>query len=354
MIDRTDEWLESCATERFFGTITPLRGLTVHYCKDDTGYPLPDAPAYMALEVTNTCNLRCVHCHYRHGAHSYGREKGLMTQEVADRAFEYARNNGTSLLMNYDGEPLMHPEFIRYLRQAAGMGINTYFNTNATLLSREKTDELLDFYSGAVFVSMEGGKEWFEKIRKPAKYDQVSANLRYLIDQNEKKGRPIKISISVSNLGQPLEERRAMIDTWLPLVDAISFGEVNDEFGTITSEPFTAMAPKRRPLCTTPWQTLGICFNGDVVPCSIYIAKSTYKNFVMGNVLETPLEDIWKGERFQAFRKSHVEKGFHDKACQKCERWRSQFTFPDEYANGLKVTRNGFWTVVSKDSDPEK
>lgn len=348
MIDRTEEWLETQAVERFFGDHKPIGGLQVHYCKDKTGYPLPPTPAYMALEVTNACNLRCVHCHYRHGVHSYGRDKGFMTREIVDTAFDFAKRHNLTMLMNYDGEPLMHPKFFDFLKQAVDMELGTYFNTNGTLLHPEKTDELLSFYTGAVFVSMEGGKEWFEKIRQPAKYDTVAGNLDYLIAKNEQLGHPIKISIGVSNLGQPLEERLAMIDKWLPRVDAISFGEVNDEFGTITSDPLTDIRPKRRPLCTTPWQTLGICYNGDVVPCSIYIAKSNYKDVVMGNILEQPLEDIWRGEKYQQFRQSHLDKGFHDKACSKCERWRSQFTFPDEQVNGMKVARSGFWTVVSK------
>lgn len=354
MIDRTDEWLEEQATERFFGDTNPLKGLTVHYCKDETGYELPPSPAYMALEVTNACNLRCTHCHYRHGVNSYGRDKGFMSQEVIDMAFAYAKENDISLLMNYDGEPLMHPEFIDYLRQGEEMGLNTYFNTNATLLTPRKADELLSFYSGAVFVSMEGDKEWFEKIRQPAKYDQVAAHLGYLIEQNAKRENPLKISISVSNLGQPLEERMGMLERWLPLVDAISFGEVNDEFGSIISTPLTNISPSKRPLCSTPWQTLGICHNGDVVPCSIYIAKSTYKEVVMGNILEQPIGDIWTGERFQGFRQSHLDKGYHDEMCSKCERWRNQFCFPDEHRDGLKIVRNGFWSVVSKLDESDK
>lgn len=348
MIDRSAEWLEQEVVESFWGENRPLKSLMVHFCKSNNGYPLKDAPAYIALEVTNLCNLQCTHCHYRHGANSYGREKGLMSLEVVEKAFREAQKHGFTILMNYDGEPLMHPEFINYLRLATDMGIKTYFNTNATLLTPEKTDELLEFYTGDIFVSMEGGKKWFEKIRQPAKYETVVDNFRYLIKQNEKRGHPLRLSISVSNLGQPLEERKAMLERWLPMVDAISFGEVNDEFGSIISTPLTQMIPIKRPLCATPWQTMGVCHNGDVVPCSIYIAKSTYKKVVMGNILEESISDIWRGERFEAFRKSHLEKGFHDEMCGKCERWRSQFYFPDEQRDGMNITRNGFWTVVTK------
>ena len=28
---------------------------------------VPDFPAYIAVEITNVCNLQCVHCNYRYG-----------------------------------------------------------------------------------------------------------------------------------------------------------------------------------------------------------------------------------------------------------------------------------------------
>lgn len=347
-LNREAQWLQESPVDTFFGEERTLSGMEVCFAADSAGYPLPEHPSYIALEVTNVCNLACVHCHYRHGVEGYTRDKGYMAVETLELALDQARNLGMTVLMNYDGEPLMHPRFLDYLKRATDLGVETYFNTNATLLTPEKVDQLLSFYTGKVFVSIEGGKEWFERIRIPAKYETVHKNLEYLIDSNMRLGHPVGISIGVSNLGQPLNERKQLIDTWLHKVDAISFGEVNDDSGRIISQPYIGMCPVKRPLCIVPWQTCGICHNGDVIPCSIFIAKANSRDAILGNIHEQPLVDIWKGERYQRLREALVSQGHIDDLCKRCERWRSQFTFPDEKVNGMKVSRSGFWTVIKK------
>ena len=192
-------------------------------------------------------------------------------------------------------------------------------------------------------------KPAFEKIRKPARYERVIRHVDYFLDQNIICGKPVKASIGVSNLGQPLSERMTLIRRWLPSVESISFGEVNDECGKVVSHPFTTMNVKRKPLCITPWQTFGIRYNGDVTCCSIYIAKTGGNAEKIGNIHEETFHEIWKGEKFTTLRKKLVENGHIDEMCQRCERWRAQFEFPDELRDGLRIYRNGFWTVISKD-----
>lgn len=343
---RVAEWLQGPAIDTFFDEPVELSDLQVAFSPGEDGYPISPVPSYIGLEVTNTCNLHCVHCHYRHGALGYTREKGFMSPEVFEIAVSQAAKHGISVLMNYDGEPLLHPKFIDYLQRATELGVNSYFNTNATLLTPDRVDRILSFYKGAIFVSMEGGKEWFEKIRTPASYEVVAAHLAYLIEANERLGRPVKLSVGVSNLGQPLAERQAMLQKWLPGLDAMTFGEVNDDCGAMISEPFIRMQPRKRPLCVVPWQTCGICHNGDVIPCSIYIAKANTTDAILGNIREQSLADIWTGEAYTRFREALLRQNHRDAICARCTRWRSQFSFPDEFRPGLRIQRSGYWTVV--------
>lgn len=309
------------------------------------GIHLPEFPEYIALEITNVCNLACKHCNYRYGLPHYTRDRGFISRDTVEKALTEIRPFGTSVLMNYDGESLMHPEFMDYLELATGMGINNYFNTNGTLFDKKFVDRLLRFYKGTVFFSIDGNKEWFEKIRVPASYDQVLNNLKYFIAANEANGWPITVGISLCNLGQTEAERKAFLDEWLPKVDYVSMGEVNDKFGTMISDPMTIMNVKKRPVCMVPWVTCGVCHNGDVIPCSIYVTRANTTNAIFGNIWQNSIKEIWRGDAFNQFRRMVAEERYQESFCDKCERWLSQFTFPDVIEGSVKIVRNGYWTV---------
>ncbi len=310
--------------------------------RDQNGnFALPNFPGYIAVEVTNVCNLRCTHCNYRYGLDHYSRERGFMNSETLLRVFEEARTHNTTILLNYDGEPLMHHNFLSYLELATDMGLNTYFNTNATLLNHQFTDDLIKFYKGSIFFSVDGNKEWFERVRVPGNFDQVIDNISYFLTANEKAGWPITTGISFCNLGQSIIDRKTFIDEWLPKVNLVSLGEVNDKFGTMISDMMIKMDVAKRPVCIVPWQTLGICHNGDVIPCSIYITRANTTGTIFGNIHDSSIEEIWKGEKFMQFRKMLVESHFQDNYCSKCERWLGQINFPDEIQGNTKISRSG-------------
>lgn len=306
---------------------------------------LPEFPRYIAIEVTNVCNLQCKHCNYRYGLEHYTRDRGFITDETMDKVLNEVKVYKIPVLMNYDGEPLMHKNFIEYLRLTTKLGINTFFNTNGTLFDRNFTDRLVEFYRGSIFFSVDGNREWFENIRIPAKYDQVIENLNYFIKVNEEHGWPITVGVSLCNLGQTASEREIFLDEWLPRINCVSMGEVNDKFGTMISNPMTILQAIKRPVCSVPWQTCGICHNGDVIPCSIYITRANTTDAVFGNVHKQSIKEIWQAEAFQRFRKKIAEQDYIGSYCDRCQRWFSQFSFPDVIKDKVLIRRNGYWAT---------
>lgn len=342
-----DEWLENKPVDRTLCTDEPLPDPLVSQPTPDQlkGDELSDFPGYIALEVTNTCNLKCKHCNYRFGLDHYTRDRGFMPRETLEKVLNEAKQHNINILMNYDGEPLMHRSFLEYLKYATDLGINSYFNTNGTLFNKEFADKLVSFYRGSIFFSVDGSREWLEKIRIPAKYEQVIGNLTYFLSVNEANGWPITVGVSLCNLGQTTEERKEFLDTWLPRVNYVSMGEVNDKYGTMVSDPMTVLAVKKRPICVVPWQTCGVCHNGDVIPCSIYVTRANTANAIFGNIHKQSLKAIWKGSAFRAFRKMVAEECYDKSYCDKCQRWLSQFSFPDIIDGDVKIVRNGYWTT---------
>jgi radical SAM protein with 4Fe4S-binding SPASM domain len=341
------EWLQNKPVDRTLCTDEPLPDPLVSRPTPAqlNGDEMSDFPGYIALEVTNTCNLKCKHCNYRFGLDHYTRDRGFMQWGTLEKVLNEAKQDNINILMNYDGEPLMHKSFLDYLKYATELGLNTYFNTNGTLFNKDFADSLITFYKGSIFFSIDGGKEWLEKVRVPAKYEQVTKNLNYFLSLNKAHGWPITVGVSLCNLGQTTAERKEFLDSWLPRVNYVSMGEVNDKFGTMISDPMTVLDVKKRPICVVPWQTCGICHNGDVIPCSIYVTRANTVNAIFGNIHEKSLKEIWQGSAFRAFRKMVAEECYDKSYCDKCQRWLSQFSFPDKINGDVKIVRNGYWTT---------
>ena len=57
----------------------------------------------------------------------------------------------------------------------------------------------------------------------------------------------------------------------------------------------------RHPFCTMAWDHTVINVDGSVTPCC-YLRPDMGDAFVMGNALTTPFAQIWRGERYRAFR----------------------------------------------------
>lgn len=64
--------------------------------------------------------------------------------------------------------------------------------------------------------------------------------------------------------------------------------------------------------CLSPWYVTELMPNGDVSPCR------DYPDYIVGNILNEPLETIWHGARYTAFRKALIEAGGTFPICSRC------------------------------------
>ena len=136
-------------------------------------------PAAICLETTNACNLRCVQCLYRGGTTDHYRgEVGFMPIDLARKVLAQLHDRNCSVLLNGDGEALLHPEFHGIARYACELNLPAvYFNTNGTLMTPQFSDELVTYFKGAVQVSLDGFKESHEQLRCGSSYEKVISHL---------------------------------------------------------------------------------------------------------------------------------------------------------------------------------
>ena len=73
-----------------------------------------------------------------------------------------------------------------------------------------------------------------------------------------------------------------------------------------------------------PWYSTAISSNGDVYICDPHKWYQEAKDFIIGNINDKPLSEIWKSEKFQNFRNSHLKMDIdHLPVCGNCDLWAS-------------------------------
>ena len=151
---------------------------------DKTG-PAPSRPRapepartwrMLQVEPALTCNLACVMCPWR-GESGRSDGSGLMDQRVW-AAVKPWLHEAEMVDFTGGGEPLLQPRLHRWIRDAADAGCRAGFLTNGTLLTRDRSRQLVDAGLDWIGFSMDGATaEVYEAIRPGADFKRVCAGI---------------------------------------------------------------------------------------------------------------------------------------------------------------------------------
>lgn len=140
---------------------------------------------YAWLEITEKCNLKCVHCYGQFGEPKIEKEKLLTTEEWKEIIKKLAQNDCKGIQL-IGGEPTLHKEFYEILKFAYEQGIERIdVFTNATLID-ENSITLLKKTNAKIRVSIYGhNAEIHEKItNQKGSFEKTKNALRLLKENN--------------------------------------------------------------------------------------------------------------------------------------------------------------------------
>jgi radical SAM protein with 4Fe4S-binding SPASM domain len=148
----------------------------------------PALPKMLIVDPGNLCNLKCPLCPTGAGNLDYPRS--FMTLETFQSVLDTVPALKALALFNW-GEPLLHPEIIRFIELASARGIYTAIHTNFSL---DKSDDYLErlVRSGLsqLTVSLDGAsQESFVRYRVGGDYQTVFSNLARVAEIKRKLGR---------------------------------------------------------------------------------------------------------------------------------------------------------------------
>jgi len=113
-----------------------------------------DAPFLVIWEVTQACDLACVHCR---ASAQPSRDPGELTTAEGFRLLEQIKSFGDPLLVFTGGDPLKRPDLFDLLARSVSLGIRTTITPSATpLLTAEAITRIRDCGVARLAVSLDG------------------------------------------------------------------------------------------------------------------------------------------------------------------------------------------------------
>jgi 12,18-didecarboxysiroheme deacetylase len=121
-----------------------------------------DKKPVVVWNVTQRCNLRCVHCY----AHSKDMEyKNELSTEEGMALIDDLADFGCPVILFSGGEPLMRKDLPELAGYARSKGIRAVISTNGTLITEEMAKKLKDIGLSYVGISLDGMRETNDKFR---------------------------------------------------------------------------------------------------------------------------------------------------------------------------------------------
>jgi len=270
-----------------------------HFWKRIRGHA---APAFVTVAVTYKCQSRCEHCYS--DSPSRPLEEELTTEELKS-VIRQVRDLGAMAVHFSGGEPLLRKDIFDLVSYSRGLGLQTRVNTNGILLNEENVKRLkaagltecgvsLDSADPAVHNKFRGTEDLHEQtlrgIRMLRKFGIpcriMTVALKGSIPEMVKKTIALGKSLDASYMYILLPIASG---GWDGAYDQILNSRERAQIRELQDLSFAhlEMPTERTNCCVFRKSILYVSANGNVTPCA-------FVPFVIGNVKEQPLEQLWR------------------------------------------------------------
>ncbi len=272
-------------------------------------------PAALSVEPTTSCNLRCPHC--PSGLRSFTRPTGMLNKRLYEELIDQLKGDLAYLLLYFQGEPFLHPEFTALVQYAKERNIYTATSTNGHYLNEQTSEAIVRSGLDRLIVSLDGlTQEVYEKYRVGGNVHKVLKGIEYLLSAKRKlkSHKPfiiIQFLVFSHNLHQ-LDKmkklaRRLKVD--LAVKTAQVYNEKNNADMIPAETSYSRYGKKEDGSyvlknrlydhCWKMWHSSVVTWDGLVVPCC-FDKDAQHR---MGSFSKKPFREIWNSRNYRDFRK---------------------------------------------------
>jgi len=266
-------------------------------------------PIELVIEVTNKCNLCCVMCTRKQMKRKIGLMNFALYKKIIDEISAYME----LVYLHGLGEPLFHPNIFKMISYAKQKGLSVGISTNATILDKNKAQELLSSGLDYLIIALDAATaDTYRKIRG-GNFDVVVKNVKeYLRLKRRAKKSPFTVLQFVKTEANKNEVKRFRQMWQNKGAEVIRIKPVIDLLKEKGSREKTFSRP-----CFYLWRQLNmISWDGKIVtPCCMV----TNDEYPLGDATKQTIASIWNGPAMVALRKTQLNGQWKKMPlCQNC------------------------------------
>lgn len=290
------------------------------------------SPSFIAVEVTNFCNLHCPECPV--GVANDGKLKGKKFDLAIFRnLINELKPTLQHVILYFQGEPLLNKELPEIIRLAHEARIFTSTSTNAQFLTSENSRLLVKSGLDKLIISLDGTtQETYSSYRVGGSIDKVFegiSNVKYWKEEFKSVTPFIEIQFLVlkTNEHQLAEmkkiAKRLNVDKLtFKTAQLYNFEQGNDLMTSIKKysryekkkDGGYQLKNKQPNCCNRLWSGAVVNVNGEVLPCCF--DKSSAYSF--GNVTNNSFNAVWQNMHAKDFRSKILADRKQFEICRNC------------------------------------
>lgn len=286
-------------------------------------------PSQIIVDVTEVCNLACIHCphpSFKASEHYNARYQSLeLNRKLVDEVRSSGAGHTQYIRYTGEGEPLIHPQLPEMLNYAVlHSGSTISLTTNGTLLNNKRIQAILATGVHVIDISLDAYKpETYAKIRVNGNLDDTRANVLSLLAAIRTSGSKTKLVVSYVEQPLNLAETAAFEVFWKTQgADYVVIRRLHSAAGAVTGTAAQIRheigAEPRRP-CLYPWERIILNPRGELIFCP--------QDWVHGSVVidyrTTTIKETWQGEFYRALREAHLHNDYRCHGfCGGCPDWK--------------------------------
>jgi radical SAM protein with 4Fe4S-binding SPASM domain len=288
-------------------------------------------PVSISIEPTTSCNLRCPEC--PSGLRAFTRPTGMLNETVYHSIIDQLAPTLNYLTFYFQGEPFLHPQFLKMVEYASNRKIYTATSTNAHFLKDDVARQTVESGLNRLIISIDGttqetyqsyrvggtldkvieGTENVLKWRKLLKAKGMHVVFQFLVVKPNEHQIP-EVKAIAKKLGvDQVVLKTAQIYDYENGSDLIPVQEKYSRYKKASNGKYS-IKNELLDHCWKMWHSCVVTWDGKVVPCCF----DKDAHFVLGDLTKNSFEEIWFGEKYNAFRQSLLGARSEIEICKNC------------------------------------
>lgn len=301
-----------------------------HLLKSLAKHAIFRTPYAVIIETSNTCNFRCPTCPTPHKLIYERRPPEVMPLEKFKKIIDHIKNYVHIVYLYNSNEPLLHPDIAAMIKHASDNNLHTMISTNCSLLTEDKSRELLnsglgeirfafdgltkESYEGfrygeaADFKTVKNNIETFCRLKKELKIKRPIATLQFILNKLNQGQVPAIKEFAKKNFIDKLYIKPFILSEYAYNKDEINYlasrffadKDIYDE-SIVYKKDEQGLKPKiEYTTCKDVKRVFTILADGRAVMCCFDL----YGDYVYGDLAENNFKEVWYSQKAETIRQA--------------------------------------------------